>query len=69
MIIEKSYKAGDDFVLLKVINPPLPEKIIAVSIDALTDGRLTLDGEIERETQAAQERLAKHEAISRMMTV
>ena len=68
MNIEKTYKPGDDFVVLRVVCPPLPDKNISVSVDALASGAITLADEIERETLNAQQRLAKHEAISRMMT-
>jgi len=68
MNIEKTYKPGDDFVVLRVICPPLPDKMVSVSIDALAEGKLTLEIEIARETVLAEERLIKHKFISGLLT-
>ncbi len=67
MKIEKTYKPGDDFVVLRVSCHPLPDKVVSVSVDALDAGTLTLEDEIERETQNAKERLEKHNAIQAML--
>ena len=67
MNIEKIYKPGDDFVVLKVTNDPLPVKMVSVSVQALTDGLLTLEGEIARETQEAEARLERHRVITDMI--
>ena len=64
MNIEKTYKPGDDFVVLKVICPPLPDKCISVSVEALADGRVTLEDEIARETRSAEDRLRTHKIIA-----
>jgi len=67
MNIEKTYKPGDDFIVLRVICPPLPDKMVSVAVDALTEGTLTLEGEITRETELAQERLRRHELVAGLL--
>ena len=67
MNIEKTYKPGDDFVVLKVSCPPLPDKMVSVSVDALAAGTITLEDEIERETLNAKDRLEKHNVIQAML--
>ena len=67
MNIEKIYKPGDDFVVLKVTCEPLPVKMISVSVQALTDGLITLEDEIARETQEAQARLEQYHAITALI--
>jgi len=67
MNIEKNYKPGDDFVVLKVICEPLPVKMVSVSVQALTDGLITLEDEIARETQEAQVRLEQYRAITALI--
>ena len=64
MNIETTYKPGDDFVVLKVTCDPLPDKHVSVSVQALSDGLITLEDEIDRETQAAEARLEKHRVIT-----
>jgi len=67
MNIEKTYKPGDDFVVLRVICPPLPDKNISVSVAALVAGTITLEDEIARETSEAQNRLKAYELIAGML--
>ena len=67
MNIEKFYKPGDDFVVLKVTNDPLPVKMVSVSVQALTDGLIALEDEIAREVQLAEARLERHLAIEAML--
>ena len=67
MNIEKTYKPGDDFVVLKITNDPLPVKMVSVSVQALTDGLITLEDEIAREVQLAEARLERHLAIEAML--
>lgn len=67
MNIEKTYRPGDDFVVLRVICPPLPDKNISVSVAALVAGTITLEDEIARETSEAQNRLKAYELIAGML--
>ena len=67
MNIEKTYKPGDDFVVLRVSCPPLPDRMVSISVDALADGKLTLEDEIARETALAEDRLRKHELIAGLL--
>ena len=67
MNIEKIYNPGDDFVVLKVVCPPLPDKNISVAVAALVAGTITLEDEIARETAEAETRLSNHEIIAGML--
>ena len=67
MNIEKTYQPGDDFVVLKITCPPLPERRVSVSVDALAEGLLTIEGEIERETLEAEKRLERHRVVESMV--
>ena len=67
MNIEKIYEPGDDFVVLRVICPPIKEKRVSISVEALVDGRINLEDEIERETREALNRLHNHETVARML--
>ena len=67
MNIEKTYKPGDDFVVVKITNDPLPVKMVSVSVQALTDGLITLEDEIAREVQLATARLERHRVITDMI--
>jgi len=67
MKIETIYEPGDDFVTLRVICPPLKEKVVSVSVEALSSGALVLQEEIEREKKEAEQRLSRHRIVEKMV--
>ena len=67
MNIEKIYKPGDDFLVLRVSCPGLPDKNISVSVDALVDGKITLDEQMELARQDGEVRLARLNAMNAIL--
>ncbi len=67
MKIEKTYNPGDDFVVLKVINPPLPDKMVSISTEALFDGRLDFKDQVKLATKDAEKRLKKHKQVEKLI--
>ncbi len=65
--ILKEYEPGDDFVVLRVICPPLKEKRVSVSVAGLAEGSVTIEGEMEREREDAQRRLDMHNKVQEML--
>ena len=60
MKITKEYNVGDDYIVLRVECPPLPEKRITVMLKPIADGRVNLERQIELAEKDAQERLRIH---------
>ena len=67
MKIETTYKPGDDFVVLRVINPPLPDKMVSISTEALFDGRLDFKDQVKLATKDAEKRLKKHKQVEKLI--
>lgn len=67
MKIEKTYKPGDDFVVLRVINPPLPDKMISISTEALFDGRIDFKEQVKLATKDSEKQLKKHKSIEKLI--
>ena len=67
MKIETTYKPGDDFVVLKVINPPLPDKMVSISTEALFDGRIDFKNQIKLAIKDAEKRLKKHKQVEKLI--
>ena len=67
MKIETTYNPGDDFVVLKVINPPLPDKMVSISTEALFDGRLDFKDQVKLATKDAEKRLKKHKQVEKLI--
>lgn len=67
MEIIKEYEPGDDFVVLRVVCPPLKEKRVSVSVEALASGAVTLEDEIAREASEAEERLRRHQIVQELI--
>ena len=60
MIITKHYKTGDDYLTLHVECPPLPDKIITIYLDAVMDGKVSVEQQIQLAEADAEKRLQKH---------
>ena len=67
MNIEKIYNPGDDFLILRVSCDPLPDKNISVSVEALVDGRTSLDEQIEIARQDCELRLTRLHAMNSLL--
>ena len=67
MKIEKTYNPGDDFVILRVICPPLPDKNISVSVAALASGVITLDEQVELARIEGEARLERVNVINSLI--
>jgi hypothetical protein len=67
MNIETIYAPGDDFVILRVSCAPLQDKNIAVSVDALVSGLITLEDEIEAARVDGEARLNRANVINSLL--
>jgi len=60
MKITRHYKPGQDYIVLKVECPPLPDKNITIYLDALMSGHVDIEQEIQKAGEDAERRLEKH---------
>ena len=60
MKITKSYTAGNEYIVLNVECPPLPDKRITVMLKAIASGKTTIEKQIELAEKDAEERLERH---------
>ena len=68
MNIEKIYNPGDDFLILKVSCPPLPDKNISILVDALVDGSITLEEQLELARADGELRLARLNTMNALLS-